>query len=531
MKENLKPIFKLSELEEERKRNTIESKYIKLGKGEFVEKRDNQFYYIKFDKDGNFHEEKCYSSLDNNLKHEVKARDLMAFQNGVIVLETTSELKIATDRELNKVLIIHHRGKYMDELKHLNSTNDIKVDMILDLLQEKTKFDDYNKIQNDAEDPYKVKGVFYSTDVDSRSRKIDFGTYIKELKSVLGVVPVDKQNEFVEENIEKLLNKVYGTSQLKNEDIYLSIKNGVKLALNEKDEKTYIKKISMLEKYTDELNDIRKARVEEDKKSSIIGFFTPEARTVYELNLKRQQMKNLMLEEKDFIKNSDKYIIDRKPFKEELSFPGVYYLGAFNCCSKNNIDINELTSDIKQFLEKYPEGEREEKFNKFSTAFLGSFYGKEELTDRNKENNSLRHGIYNEMKDIMRKSIFDNTEIENDRFYELQGKAQELAKKEYDWAEKRSMVGFKDDETRESYLKAKEINERDDIPEDAKKIVVDSLIESNKIRLQSKKMIEEAKKLAQCCKNSDVKKQLDIIEVGIRSKTEKKEETKEFEIE
>ena len=93
------------------------------------------------------------------------------------------------------------------------------------------------------------------------------------------------------------------------------------------------------------------------------------------------------------------------------------------------------------------------------------------------------------------------------------------------------MVGFKDDETRESYLKAKEINERDDIPEEAKKIVVDSLIESNKIRLQSKKMIEEAKKLAQCCKNSDVKKQLDIIEVGIRSKTEKKEETKEFEIE
>lgn len=455
----------------------------------------------------------------------------MAFQNGVIVLGTSSGKHIATDSELNKVLMIRDKGKYNNELKHLNHTNDVKVDIILDSLQEKMKFEDYYKIQNDAEDPYKIKGIFYSADTDLRSRKIEFDTYIKELKSVLGVVPIDKQNEFVEENIENLLSKTYGTSQLKNEDIYLSIKNGVKIALNEKNEKAYRGKISMLEKYTDGLNDIRKARVEENRKSSIVGFCTPEARTVYELNVKRQQMKRLIVEEKEFIKNSDKYIIDRKTFKEELNFPGVYYLGAYNCCAKNNVDINELTSDIKKFLEKYPEGEREEKFNYFSSMFLGAFYGREQLINRNKENYSLRHEIYNGMKDIMKKSIFDNKEIENDKFYELQGKVQELAKKEYDWAEKRSMVGFKDDETRESYNKVKEINEREDIPGDVKKMVVDSIIEANSMRLQSKKMLEDAKKLAEGCKSSDVRKQLDMIEVGVRSKTKINEKNKDVEIE
>lgn len=198
VKSNLDRYQELYDEEKNRKRNTIESQYRKIDDNSYIEKRDNQYFYLKIDKDGKITETEIrdnYRSYDSKTGQATVVSKIKQFQETekeeikrrvYRISEGSKEIDISFQNNLESLQIYGKEDRYK-ELGVMDSKEFRKIEMITPLLQEireKMKKGNYQTILNDAEDPYRVKGATYTSDIDERSRKINFAELKQDLNKI-----------------------------------------------------------------------------------------------------------------------------------------------------------------------------------------------------------------------------------------------------------------------------------------------------------------------------------------------------------
>jgi len=501
VKNNLNLVSNITKIEKENRKNTVESKFAKIDNNRYIEKRDNQLIYIELSKDGNIHEEPLKLSFDLNRKRNANYE----------VSKNNKDILFSIDQDM-EAPVVYENGKRINDLKKISSVNELKTEVILNALHEHMQEKKYFTIENDAKNPYEIEGVGYAgigdADVDLRSRKIDYSQYIQDLKSIVGVVPIDKQDEFVNTSVEYILNNTFGTVKDNDSQIYSQIENCIKVALNETDSKNINKIIKNLNNKSVVLDDIRKEINEEAMHHALVYFENDNSRIKYILREKFDYEKVLEREEKKFLNDSKKHIAQKEKFDGDIDFPGVYLTGKFNSYAKQNIDILAMISDVKNFLNTYPVERRNEKFNDISIKLLQKYYGYEK-SPIDKAHTEKRKGLYTELINMMKEEIFVNKEEQFDfvKFSKLEETIHELSQEEFDHAKKSSLIGYIDDESREMFNEVVKINAREDMSDEAKNSITQILARSNQQRLDAIELTKEKTEISQLKEQEKLLKQ------------------------
>ena len=348
VKENLDRYKSLFDIEKQREADTVESSYRKIDDTSYIEKRDNQYFYVKILEDGTYVEAEMEftggSYFDSDSKQNIRI-ERCSSQERIAHKILEQENKYKETRDIpRKVYRVNDNGKSkiisltdeIDSLKvHglpdiyiglgvLNSKEFKKLEIISPLVKQVQKEIDsgeYIEILDDAENPYKIKGVRYTADIDERSRKINFTKLRQDLFKIEQLLPKDKRGRLLQEQlIEMALDRTFGTKKEKQQ-------NG-EFKRDDTSQKTYdeiIRQIlsgkideNKLEDLINTLNQTRRERVEENKKHALISFATPEARKKFD---ESQRLKKI-------IDTSNKEFEFSQYISGAMKIPyGVYYKG------------------------------------------------------------------------------------------------------------------------------------------------------------------------------------------------------------
>ncbi len=474
VKENISLIRNLDNIKADREKGTVESIYYKIDDNRYIEKRDGKQFLVTIDPNGEI-QDKPYNM------------------------------------DIDRIYSITPVGKSSRVPKNIGDIDSLKMDLIIDRLHRSMDSKDYRTILQDAPNPFSIKDVFYTKDVDMRSREVNFSKYIADLKSILFIIPENKQDEFVNDSVEKLLKDIYGVPKNENVDLYSRMQNNVKKALNNKNADLLKNNVMDLNQDASTLNKIRRTRVEEDKKHSLVGFNTPEAKLIYTINQKAMRKRQLEAEEKEFIKNSDTYMLNEEYLGKDEYFPGVYIVGAFNCISKASVDVDKMANGIKGFIQRYPEKEQRTKAQELSRKLLRKYYGRESSRTIPGIDDE-RSSIYDQMQAIVCGQIFNGKAIDVDNFNELEQNMHNIVSKEFDYYHARSLIGFKDEQTKSAYEQYSTIQSRTDIPQDIKGGMLSQLKALNKSRLKSNRLLSKIVNLTEGkCRTSQINEEVGKI--------------------
>lgn len=484
VKDNLNLIKNLYDIKYDREKHTIESIYFKLDDNKYLEKRDGKQFLVTIDPNGEIHDKPYNIDID-------------------------------------RIYSITSVGKEPKTPKKIGDIDALKVDLMIDKLHRNLDSKDYKSILSDAEDPFSVKGVFYTADVDMRSRVVNFPKYIADIKSILAIIPDEKQDEFVNNSVEKLLKDIYGVPKKDCFDLYSIMQNDVKYALKTQKSEVFEKNIMHLNENTASLNNMRRTRIEENNKHALIGFKTPEVKIIYSLNQKAMRSRQLENDEREFVKNSDLYVLDKESLGKHESFPGLYILGAWNCPFKASIDIDGMTNGVKSFIQRYPENERIAKAQELSRKLLRQYYGRE--SSRTIQGiDDQRSSIYDGMQNIICNRIFNEKDIDLDSFNVLEQNMHDIINKEYDYYDKRSAISFVDEQTKEAYNKYQSIQSRNDIPQDIKEEMLSQIKDLNGSRLKSERLLSKAINLTEeRCRTSQINEEVGKVRTIVTEKDRK----------
>lgn len=404
---SISKIQRLSEIENERNRNTISSEYKSIGNGRFIEKRDNQIFFVELDEKGEFSEQ------------ELKiARQTLFFKDG-------TKLDINYRNGLQN-LIIRLNNKEVKLGKTL-SLQDIK-DMELRKQFSKSFIDNiesgkYYKILNDAENPFEIKGVYYSADIDKRTREISFDKYISDIKDILPLIPESQRESLIEEATEKLLDKTYRIEKVKQngklvrdsktQDAYNSIIKSVSELVNGNEDSKYHKAILLSNSKT--LSNTRLNMVENNTKKAVVFFENNSAKITYNIvqNQKREfENKKYVQEAISQFKYGEFYHQEGDVPLEELP----YHLAGVSVTqpidTRNVVfSYNEFSNATKKLISEYPQNAQEPIFNSIFSIQMQKTYL---LSKSDLKNQDLLEAFKN-IHDTLKENIFSNIPIEQEK--------------------------------------------------------------------------------------------------------------------
>ena len=312
VKQNLHRYKSLFEVENQRNRETIESLYRKIDDNSYIEKRDNQYFYIKIDDKGNLQETEL--NYSNSTTHpdkttttveELPPNDLRVIKANenekdnlkrkvYLIRDNNSTIVISIKNDLNSIQVHNKEDKFKDfgimdikEFRELELLSPIMNQLKLNIQKRK-----YETILNDNTDPYKIKGVSYTADIDERSRQVDYNLLSKDLRCIDQLLENKKSKILQKHIISSVLDKTFGTVPKKD--------NG-KLSRSPEAQKAYDSIIEMvisnkiddtkIMDATKTLNNLRRNRIKENKKIAMVNFSTPEAKQQYE---KQQKFNNFI---------------------------------------------------------------------------------------------------------------------------------------------------------------------------------------------------------------------------------------------
>ncbi len=282
---------KLFEKEREKEKDTIESTYRQIDKNTFVEKRDNRFYIVKINENGEIDEapfDKSITILKNGkiMRFEgTKSKKLGVYDTDhsskkiFRVSEEKNEKIIELDNDLNNVKVYGKQDKYAT-LGALTSKDFLKLRMAQpEIYRIKDSFHEYRIMEDDADNPYEVEGVAYSYDIDKRTRNIDFKKFKSDLDTISKIYIDDEKGKAVKELlIENYLDSTYKTKRKENnedftrpENIQQAYDNIKECIINGDFENKELSKSVEL------LNSERLKQIEENRKYAVVFFSTPEA--------------------------------------------------------------------------------------------------------------------------------------------------------------------------------------------------------------------------------------------------------------
>lgn len=339
VKQNLDRYQQLFDVEKKREKDTIESQYRKIDDNSYIEKKDNQYFYVKIDEKGIMVETEIrdysreYDSetgqtttiekLSNNdtIVRKLNEQEQEKIKRRVYrIAEGQKVINISLKNGLESLQIHGKEDKYQ-EFGIMDIKEFRKIEMITPILQqirEKIKNGSYQTILEDAENPYTIKCVTYTSDIDARSRKISFVEFRQDLNKIRQLLRENEKGEILQSIlIDELLDRTFGTIKKEQKDgEFVRSENEqkaydeIKKSINQNDLEN-----DGIENAITVLNNSRKERIEENKKHTLIHFMTPEAEEEY---LKHQKL------EKSIEQSKTKFELE-----QELARPGSIPIGRY----------------------------------------------------------------------------------------------------------------------------------------------------------------------------------------------------------
>ncbi len=402
-------IQKLNEVEQQRKKDTVTSEYKSIGNNRFIEKRDNQIFFVELDDNGNFSEK------------EIK------YSKELLFLKDKSKLSVDFTKGLPNLKVIIN-GEEL-ELGPTLSLQDIK-DMELTRtfskdIRDHVSKNKYTTILNDEKNPWEIKGVNYSADIDKRTRQIDYGTYITDLKNIMPLIPEGQRDNFIKNITTNLLDKTYQIQTVKNGKIvrdedtnkpYSAIISAISTLVKENEPQRKIEVAnSELKSNSNILSKKRRNMVEKNSKTASIFFRNKEAELMY----KHKEKQERKLKNTKYIKEATQNFKYANFYKakgalplEELPFqlPGV---GRTQLTDTRNVEFsyNEFASAAKEMILHYPKDVRGKMFDAiFSVQMQRTYF----VSGSDKKPPEISQALEN-VKTIIKENIFSDTIIEDEK--------------------------------------------------------------------------------------------------------------------
>ncbi len=469
----LPKIKKLNDLQEDRKRNTISSEYKSIGNNRFIEKRDNQIFFVELDENGGFSE------------REIK------YSNQVIFLKDGTRLEVDYQHGIQNLEVMLNNKKIelgqtlsLQDIKDIELTKSFSKD-----IRENIQENRYTTILNDEENPYQISGLVYSADIDKRTRKIDFNKYISDLKNVMPLIPEKQREKFVQEATESLLDRTYRIERIeqngkkardsKTQEAYSSIITTISGIVADNKITKYDSAILLNSSKT--LNTIRSNMVEKNSHTAAIFFKNQKSANVYSIvqgqKAKQQndrKMKDIVTGFKysDFYKQEGDIPLDDLPY--HLS--GVY---ATQPIDDRNVlfAYNEFANAIKDSLSSCPTSIREETFNKIFEVQMKRTYL---ISETDLDNENLSNAL-TDAQLMIKDNVFSDIPIKDEKMKAILGILNDFKVGKAKQNQKVAAVQFKDKHAKDMFDTFSELisilkksGVRDSMIEEEVKSIIDS---------------------------------------------------------
>ncbi len=458
-------IQKLNELQEERRKDTIASEYKSIGNGRFIEKRDNQIFYVELDEDGTFTEQ------------EVK------YLSKTIFLKDGHRLDIDCSKGLpNLEVRINNQIIQLGDSLSLQDIKDMGLaDTFSKGIRSNIETSQYTTILDDAENPWEIDGVKYSADIDKRSREIDFHSYIQDLKNIISIIPESQKNRVIRESTKLLLDKTYGISKNYESqtisELYDSTLSAVMSLVESDNIKQDAENYKILEGNSKKLQEIRTEMVEENNSKSMVIFRDETARREYQ-ELKNEQEQRIKRQKS--IENQKKQIQESEKMKKyvgeassKFNYSDFYSpIGTvpvdempFHLAGVSTTQLvdtrgisfsyNEFATATKEMISRYPEQARSEIFNKIFRIQMQRAY----FLDKNDFCNPEIKDSIESVRSIISEKIFSGKEIDEEQISSNLSALSHFKIEKAKQGQKVAAVSFKNEDTKNTFFSLTKIIE------------------------------------------------------------------------
>lgn len=434
-------IEKLSEIDNERKRNTITSEYKSIGNGRFVEKRDNQVFFIELNENGEFSEE------------EIK------YAKKTLFLKDGTRLEFDYQKGLQNLNItLNYKKVNLGKTLSLQDIKDIELAKIFSKdIRENIACGSYFDILDDAENIYQIHGISYSADIDKRTRIIDFNKYILDLKTIIPIIPESQKETFIKYSTQELLDRTYRIQNQKGNPLtdfklqnsYSAIAKSISEIIDGKDE---IQNMNTLSANAQNLSKLRLSMVEENEKKAVVIFKDSTVKSAYYI-MKNQREK---LENKKNIEKASKNFDYAKFYSKEGEIPLEelpYHLSGVNLThpidTRNTIFFYEQFADAaKKVIMEYPSNSQEEIFNSIFSNQIRRTY----LITKQDLNSQDLFEAFNNLHNVLKSKIFSDTPIIQDDISSSLEKLNNLRIEKGKDGLKKSGISFRDNHSKDMFF-------------------------------------------------------------------------------
>ena len=503
VKANVEKNKNLRKITQDRKRDTIESHFVRIGDEDsntFIEKRDNKYYVIKVKENGEIVEIGLpVQGREFARDEEHPGHNLLEVSSNGKDEYTVEGTRFKLGEKLEDIEIITQKRKKAD-LGVMSLEEFIHYQRTLPLLKEIMN-DKYYDILEDGQDPtYGVKGIVFAGpgEVDPRSRALQVDR-IKEQLAKVDIICPDKKRAMAlkRDIINSIIGRTYGIAPTdeKTKAAYDMISEVILEDLPEDERK------SKLSNGMGILNAQRREKVEENLKRTGIQFKSEEVRKTYsdrvhkaeeaqekekryqeivERNRKKEAERRKFEADKKRVRHSAYYrIIEDEEYAREgiyadstrgfgLSGTGIIG-GSLDAPGKREILVEDFTRDVLSVTSRMTDPEEAQKFviDCARTTITAAYQRKrDEITDPRLQ----------EQFDFMIQSLVDRVlsgkEIDEERFEQANTELNEERQK----GSKKGAIFFRDSKAEKTYSDLLELQET--LPESTFKKVAKAVVEA-----------------------------------------------------
>lgn len=436
------PLFRtLSKISDEREKDTIESKYRLIGENRYLELRDNQRFFIEIGEDGEIYEEEL--KYGHSIIFRGRERIEISYKNGMDDFEVS-------DRHGK---IKPHYPISLQELKELEFGKVITKD-----ISEKIKKGNYFTILNDEPNPYPVEGIVYTNEVDTRSRKIDWDGFLQDIQNHQDAVPESVQLDLINKMTSALLDRTYGFGPHKNEhgayvrdsdiiDIHFEVWDQLEIFF-QKDATDQMRDLAKrnLSKFSDKLDDLRKARVSESAKKALFGFENPNAEKEY-FKLKDKEEQTIIKKKIQEFPYRDYLEIEENEENLALRLDGVYTTADVDTRNRKFL-ASKFADGAKVLLNDIPESQRQDSFDLIFSKMMRNAYG---IGKKQLEDNKDLQKHFDLIKRNISKNVFLGEELDEESIADSLETFNTFHRNQAESNKKVAAVAFRDDKSRKMY--------------------------------------------------------------------------------
>ena len=389
IKSNMDRIRNLNKISESRTRNVIESSFRKIGDDKtdtFIEKRDNKFYLVRMQNDGQMLEIGLPLSMREKTVRDSNGWNIL----GVSKIGSVQSKEVYCIRDLNIKFTLGDKLENITIVEGGDNSENLGIMSLQEFIQyervnpffERIRSHRYFDIQNDAQDPtYGVKGIAFvgPGEVDSRSRILQIDSLREDLSILDDLYPDVKRRTDIKKNIIKsVIRRTYGVDERDSDSTEFAFDAINKVILD--NDLPEASRRSLFADAMGVLNHLLKERVEENLKYTAIQFKNDEAKKEYfkvkediekekirQANIKARQTKRderrKFEDAKRKVRHTAYYeIIEDQAYEEEgkytdrmtaFGISGTYFIGTkLGLPGKRKILVDRFIEDVKLITSK-----------------------------------------------------------------------------------------------------------------------------------------------------------------------------------